>query len=150
VQDLGGVSALPYYAAIDLEPRTTGNDMTRTLPVPASPTTPYTKDRFLPVHSARLSPGPVERRSIHAPGLPAIFLIGDDSRSRAWLRGRIDALRALHAVGLVVEVDSPQALQSLRRLAAGLTLTASPGDDLAMRLHLDHYPVLITATGIEP
>jgi integrating conjugative element protein (TIGR03765 family) len=37
----------------------------------------------------------------------------------------------------------------LRRLAPGLTLAPASGDDFAQRLGLRHYPVLITATGIE-
>jgi integrating conjugative element protein (TIGR03765 family) len=79
-----------------------------------------------------------------------MFLLGDDERSRAWLRSHVETLRALHAVGFVVQVDSEAALQSLRQLAADLTLTPASGDDLAQRLGLTHYPVLITATAIEP
>ena len=37
----------------------------------------------------------------------------------------------------------------LRRLAPGLTLSPASGDDLAQRLGLRHYPVLITSTGVE-
>ncbi|KJS66071.1 MAG: hypothetical protein JL55_37630, partial [Pseudomonas sp. BICA1-14] len=74
---------------------------------------------------------------------------GDDARSRAWLRQRHAALRELGAVGLVVNVESTAALVDLRRLAPGLTLAPASGDDLAQRLGLHHYPVLITATGIE-
>ena len=104
---------------------------------------------MLPVHSVRLSPGEVTHRVIQAPGLIPIFLVGDDDRSRAWLRQRASALRDLGAVGLVVQVESPQALASLRALAPGLTLAPVSGDELAQRLGLRHYPVLVTATGIE-
>ena len=104
---------------------------------------------MLPVRSTQLSPGEVQRRVIRAPGLTALFLIGDDERSRAWLRQRQAALRELQAVGLVVNVESMAALTALRRLAPGLTLSPASGDDLAQRLGLRHYPVLITATGVE-
>ena len=108
---------------------------------------------FVPAHfvqrSASLSPGDVTRRVIHAPGLTPLFLVGDDDRSRAWLRQRAQALRDLGAVGLVVQVESPQALAALRALAPGLTLAPVSGDELAQRLGLRHYPVLVTATGIE-
>ena len=104
---------------------------------------------MLPVRSTQLSPGEVQRRVIRAPGLTALFLIGDDERSRAWLRQRQAALRELQAVGLVVNVESMAALTALRRLAPGLTLSPVSGDDLAQRLGLRHYPVLITATGVE-
>jgi integrating conjugative element protein (TIGR03765 family) len=51
---------------------------------------------------------------------------------------------------MVVNVSTPEALAALRRLAPGLMLSPVSGDDLAQRLGLQHYPVLITATGIEP
>ena len=105
---------------------------------------------MLPVRSVWLSPGEEPRRVIRAPGLSPLFLVGDDDRSRAWLRQRHKILRELHAVGLVVNVTTPEALAALRRLAPGLMLSPASGDDLAQRLRLRHYPVLITATGIEP
>jgi integrating conjugative element protein (TIGR03765 family) len=104
---------------------------------------------MLPVRSARLTPGRVERRVIQAPGLRPLFLIGDDERSHAWLRRRADTLRELGAIGLVVNVESQAALETLRRLASGLILSPVAADDLAQRLGLRHYPVLVTATGIE-
>jgi hypothetical protein len=82
---------------------------------------------MLPVRSARLSPGDEPRRVIRAPGLTPLFLVGDDDRSRAWLRQRRAALQELRAVGLVVNVDArgpgraaparsrPDALAGLRR-----------------------------------
>jgi hypothetical protein len=59
-------------------------------------------------------------------------------------------IREQHAVGLVANVASIAALDQLRRLAPDLTLSPVSGDDLARRLGLRHYPVLISATGIEP
>jgi integrating conjugative element protein (TIGR03765 family) len=79
-----------------------------------------------------------------------MFLLGDDERSRAWLRTHVEKLRTLHAVGFIVQVESEAALRSLRQLAPDLTLAPAAGDDLARRLNLTHYPVLITATAIEP
>ncbi len=104
---------------------------------------------MLPVRSDRLSQGDEPRRVIQAPGLTPMFLVGDDERSRAWLRERGHILRDLNAVGLVVNVETAEALANLRKLAGSLTLSPSSGDDLAGRLGLRHYPVLITATGIE-
>jgi integrating conjugative element protein (TIGR03765 family) len=151
VHDGGGVSALPYYRALNLKARK--SDHTGTSPAPAVPVPPtarYSEADLLPVHSTRLTPGAVTRRAIHVPGLTPIFLIGDDARSRAWLREHLGKLRALRAVGFVVQVESEEALRSLRRLAANLQLVPASGDDLAQRLDLHHYPVLITATAIEP
>jgi integrating conjugative element protein (TIGR03765 family) len=148
VEDRGGVSALPYYQALDLQPRD-GNTPPSRIQLPPPPSRQFDEADMLTVHSARLSPGEVTRRVIQAPGLTPVFLIGDDDRSRAWLRQRAPALRNLGAVGLVVQVESPQALASLRALAPGLTLAPVSGDELAQRLGLRHYPVLVTATSIE-
>lgn len=146
VGDDGGVSALPYYRALNLLPDT------QAAIAPTASTTPHAPYReadLLPVHSACLTPGRVPPRTLRAPGLSPFFLIGDDAPSRAWLHARGDTLRTLNAVGLVVNVGSAQALAALRLDAPGLTLVPASGDDIATRLSLAHYPVLVTATGIE-
>lgn len=148
VEDRGGVSALPYYQALDLLPRTGGASSPR-VGRSRQPDRRFSEADMLPVRSVRLSPGDVARRVIQAPGLTPIFLIGDDDRSRGWLHQRVRTLRDVGAVGLAVQVETPQALASLRAQAPGLTLAPVSGDDLAQRLGLHHYPVLITATGIE-
>lgn len=153
VEDRGGVSALPYYQA--LNPQEAGPAQ-RPAATPANPSPPRmgsaigAEATMLPVRSARLTPGDEPRRVIRAPGLTPLFLVGDDERSRAWLRQRRAALTELRAVGMVVNVATPEALAGLRRLVPGLTLAPATGDDMAQRLGLRHYPVLITATGIEP
>lgn len=143
VEDRGGDSALPYYRSLNPQPDQA------TPPAPRVGNAADAEAAMLPVRSTQLSPGKVQRRVIRAPGLTALFLIGDDERSRAWLRQRQAALRELQAVGLVVNVESMAALTALRRLAPGLTLSPASGDDLAQRLGLRHYPVLITSTGVE-
>ncbi|ATN36806.1 integrating conjugative element protein (plasmid) [Rhizobium sp. ACO-34A] len=147
VEDHGGVSALPFYQAFDLPPKQ-GQPLPPITIAPL-PAKPYSEADMLPVRSERLSPGEEPRRVIQAPGLTPIFLIGDDNRSRSWLGERGEILRDLNAIGLVVNVETPEALAELRKLTGGLTLSPSSGDDLAGRLGLRHYPVLITATGIE-
>ena len=109
----------------------------------------YSEEDMLPVRSTSLSPGSVERQTLSATGLPAFFLIGDDQRSRNWLKQRLHVLVKMNAVGLVVNVESKSALDRLRQAAAGLTLTPVSADDLAHRLNLRHYPALITANSIE-
>lgn len=150
VADLGGASALPYYRALHLQPPAPKSTATiRHYPAPRTPATPVSEAAFLPVRSSRLTPGVVAPRVIAAPGLTPMFLIGDERRSRTWLVDHLSVLRTLRAVGLVVEVRDGVGLQSLRALAPGLTLTPVSADDLAERLRLTHYPVLITATAIE-
>ena len=147
VEDRGGDSALPYYQSLNPQP----DQATPPAPMPA-PRVGNAADAeaaMLPVRSTQLSPGEVQHRVIRAPGLMPLFLVGDDERSRAWLHQRQAALRELGAVGLVVHVESAAALAELRRLAVGLNLSPASGDDLAQRLGLRHYPVLITPTGVE-
>lgn len=143
VEDHGGAPAQPYYEALTPEPA--GN--------PSSPpTSPPRIDEgtMLPVRSTLLSAGTVQPREIQAPGLTPFFVIGDEERSRQWLRLHAARLRSLHAVGLVVNVETTEALIALRALAPDLLLSPTPGNDLAQRLGLRTYPALITATGIEP
>lgn len=150
VRDVGGASAVPYYEPLSVQSPAAGP----TLSGAASPPVPTDAhanalDPF-PVHSLRLSPGPVVPRSLDVPGLSPIFLVGDDVLSRGWLTEHAQKLRALHAVGFVVEVASRDAFESLERLAAGLTLSPVSGDELAERLKIEHYPVLVTATRLGP
>lgn len=143
VEDHGGVPAAPFYEALTPEPGEAPS------PLPANPRQ-ADESAMLPVRSSLLSPGDVPARAIQAPGLTPVFIVGDDDRSRQWLRQRASHLRSLHAVGLVVNVEIAEALSALRALAPGLLLSPTPGDDLARRLGLRTYPALITATGIEP
>ena len=149
VEDRGGVSALPYYQTLNLQPRTPEEAPVVPPMMPPAPSGANGAAGRLPVRSLLLTPGAVTRRVIQAPGLSPIFLIGDDARSRAWLQQRIEPLRKLNAIGLIVNVESSAALDELRGLAPGLVLVPVSGDDLAQRLGLSHYPALITATGIE-
>lgn len=148
VEDAGGQSAQPYYRRLHLPER----NATRNLGLPAAPpapAAPYSEAQMLPVRSGRLQPGRVLPKVIRAPGLQPMFLIGDDSLSRTWLKDRLPLLTRLGAIGIVVQVESTSALEELRGLARGLVLVPASGDDLAQRLGLQHYPVLITATGTE-
>ena len=148
VEDRGGASALPYYEALNLQPR--GGGAARSpIPMPQVSATPADEAAMLPARSAKLTPGTVARRVIEAPGLRPFVLIGDDKASQDWLQRHAASLRERGAVGLVVNVETPQALARLRALAPGVPLAPVAGDDLAQRLGLRHYPALITATGIE-
>lgn len=147
VEDAGGVSAQPYYQALGLQAHKADAPLPRSEP----PTRGlrFAEADLLPVRSVLLAPGVVTPRVIRASGLTPVFLVGDDTRSRVWLRRRAIELRGLNAVGLVVQVETAQALAALRGLAPGLTLAPVSGDELAQRLGVRHYPVLITATSIE-
>ncbi|VFR51127.1 FIG00954712: hypothetical protein [plant metagenome] len=148
VEDRGGASALPYYEALNLQPRRHGA-APPTMVVPKAPPSSGGEASMLPVRSPRLTPGTVARRVIEAPGLRPFFLVGDDEVSHAWLRRQAPTLRERGAAGLVVNVETAAGLARLRTLAPGVALSPVAADDLAERLGMRHYPVLITSTGIE-
>ncbi|GLO16738.1 MULTISPECIES: integrating conjugative element protein [Pseudomonas] len=110
---------------------------------------PRRLDWVLPVHSARLTPGEVPRRALDLPGMVPLFLVGADAASLAWLAQHAPALKRLGANGLAVEVADEAALQRIQAVAPALSIWPISGDDIAERLELEHYPVLITPTGLE-
>ena len=138
IEDRGGSSALPYYQDIAPEP-------TNSPPV----VTGVRAGGAFPVATPELSPGPVQGRVINAAGLQPMFIVGDDPASQAWLKQKLPQLQGLQAVGLAVNVSNAARLQEIRRWAPGLQVMPVPASDIAGRLGLQHYPVLITATGIE-
>ena len=141
VADLGGEPAAGLFAA--LEPAT--NDISS----PSVSAVPLTLALF-PVVSTRLHPGEVTAQKMTLPGMAPLFLLGDDPLSLRWLRENQARLRSLHATGLVVSVASAARFQALQALAGTLTLLPVSGDDLAQRLHLSAYPVLVTDHGLSP
>ncbi|PBQ09392.1 integrating conjugative element protein [Pseudomonas syringae] len=104
---------------------------------------------ILPIHSSHLSPGKIASRALNMPGLRPFFLVGDDPRSLTWLRQRAAELQELGAAGLAVEVADTEALAQIRAAAPGITILPVNGNDIATRLQIEHYPVLITATSLE-
>ncbi|WP_340621531.1 integrating conjugative element protein [Xenorhabdus siamensis] len=138
IADLGGKDASPFYEGIHAQP-----DAVSALP-PASLPEKSGEAAMLPVNTPELTPGTVISRPLQLPGIGALFLIGDDPESHQWLSQH--ALAKLHAVGLVVNVREIAGLQALRTLAPGLHLSPASGTELARRLQLQHYPVLITET----
>lgn len=146
VEDMGGTSALSYYRTLNLP---SDDQSAKPMTLPTVRLNPYSEADMLPVKSEHLSPGKVENRVTNVPGLVPLFLVGDDNLSRRWLAARADLLREISAIGLVVNVQHIKALTELRELGSGLEMVPTSADDLALRMGVKHYPVLITATGIE-
>ncbi|WP_300731737.1 integrating conjugative element protein [Pseudomonas sp.] len=140
VEDRGGVSALPYYQDLAPEPADR---------LPPPPSIGIRDAGAFPVRSALLSPGQEQGRVINAPGLQPMFLVGDDEQSKAWLLQRRELLQQLNAVGLVTNVASAERLAEVQRWAEGLQIAPVQADDLAQRLGIRHYPLLITATTLQ-
>lgn len=148
VADHGGQPARPYYEPINAAQVSQAEGYSARRQARARG--PVTEADMLPVVSEALAPGTVTTRRIHLPDfMTPFFLIGADDLSRRWLKQRGPRLRELHAVGLVVDVETAAQLKQLRRLGNGLVLRPVAGDDIAKRLDLSHYPVLITPNGIQ-
>lgn len=146
VADHGGEPARPYFVAIGMAGVPESEGYVSEPQVPFS----ISEQDMVPVSSSLLTPGRVESRTLELPpGTTPFFLVGDDALSLAWLEQRGDILRSMYAVGLVVNVGDLQGLERLRRAAAGLELRPVSGDDLAGRVGISHYPVLITASRLE-
>jgi integrating conjugative element protein (TIGR03765 family) len=105
---------------------------------------------WLPIQSPGLTPGEVEARSHERPFARPFFLIGSDMRSRQWLEDHRDRLKALGAVGMLVQADTLEDLRAIADLAQGLPILPASASDIAKALGIAHYPVVITAHGIEP
>lgn len=142
VADLGGQSTAEYFAGINNQEEALSTSQVLTLSTPD-------KASVLPIRTPELSPGPLEARSLSMPGIRSIFLIGDDDLSRHWLALRRDRLVQLNAVGYVVNIVSKAAWDDLQHQANGLELLPVSGSDLAVRLGISHYPVLISEKGLE-
>ncbi|WP_435633453.1 integrating conjugative element protein [Carnimonas bestiolae] len=149
VADHGGRPARPFFAAISgsgvntptqTEPKNQAGH-----PMPAA-----SEADMLPVSSEHLTPGRVSPQRLQLPrGFQPFFIVGNDGLSVRWLEQRGEALREMHAVGLIVNVASTQELEALKHVGGNLEMHPVKGDDLAQRLRISHYPVLISAQGLE-
>jgi len=104
---------------------------------------------LLPIRSPGLSPGPVQARSHDRPFSRPFFLIGSDDLSRQWLLKHRDRLKAIGAVGMLVQAETLEDLRATAELSRGLPIMPASGSDIAAALHIAHYPVLVTSRGIE-
>ncbi|WP_051302423.1 integrating conjugative element protein [Sedimenticola selenatireducens] len=104
---------------------------------------------LLPIRSPGLSPGPVRARSQDRRFARPFFLIGSDPASRQWLLQHRDRLKSMGAVGMLVQAETRADLQAIASLSGGLPIMPASAVDIATALNLTHYPVLITAQGIE-
>lgn len=140
----GGVSALRYYDSLSVE---SGEKAIQ--PLPDIHLQKPGQFSAFPVVS-QLTPGTVKAKTLSASGLvQPIFMIGYDKLSAQWLSERYRTLKALNALGLVVNVPTAEAMAELQSIAPDLMLQPISGDDLAKHIGVKHYPVLITKTSIE-
>ncbi|MFP1915986.1 integrating conjugative element protein [Lonsdalea quercina] len=144
VGDFGGDPTAPFFEAINAG-NDTGAEVSQT---PSPRSAPVLISDMLPVSTPEMSPGTVEARALNLIGMPPVFVLGDDAVSRQWLIHHASDLRRLQATGLIISVRDERGLNALRQLAPDIVMVPVSGSVLSHRLSLEHYPVLITATGI--
>ncbi len=106
-------------------------------------------EAWLPIQSPGLTLGSVHAMSHDRPFARPFFLIGSDMRSRQWLQDHRDRLKEIGAVGMLVQADTLDDLRMITELADGLSILPASASDIAKALGISHYPVLISAHGIE-
>lgn len=146
VRDPAGDVTQPYFQATGLP---INNRVQAERAIHADLSTFADQAWILPISSSQLSPGQITPRALNMPGLRPFFLVSDDPQSLTWLRQRATELQEMGAAGLAVEVADTEALARIRAAAPGITILPVNGNDIATRLQIEHYPVLITATSLE-
>ncbi len=122
---------------------TTANRPRKTLPTRAMPS-------VYPVITKALTPGVVKASATKQPHLQQpLFVVGYDSLSLRWLKTFHATLLKHQAVGLVVNIDNAQQLETLKAAAPGLEIYPGPGTQLAQEIGLTQYPALISNNRIE-
>ena len=117
---------------------------------------PATLGNLLPIRSPGLVVGDTADSQLSPEALARLaqgnprpfFLIGSDAVSVQWLATHHDTLRALGAVGMLVQADTEADVRRIAEVAQGLSISLGSGSDLAAALGIHHYPVLITRDGI--
>ncbi len=106
--------------------------------------------QYLPIRSPSLTRGPAEARKLTTRFLQPLFLVGSDLDSLRWLEANRARLARMHAIGLLVQAETPAEVQAVTAAAHGFQLLPASGEVFAAELGIRHYPVLITREGIGP
>lgn len=145
VSDYGGNSMGEFYDMLDPQ-----DEYSETQHQQLATENVLTHDgMYLPVHSNRLSPSEFASYPVDYPTLQPFIIIGNDALSIKWLKARANDLETIPGlVGVVVNIDDANQLNTLKTLT-NIPLYAMPGDELAERFDITHYPALITHQSVE-
>ncbi len=145
IYDSGQTRALaPYLEILESSERVTNSQSIRSPKLGAADI-----QTLLPIRSPGLSPGTVPSRAHNRPFARPFFLIGSDTRSRQWLVKHRERLKAIGAVGMLVQAETREDLQATANLSGGLPIMPASATDIAKALGISHYPVLVSSQGIE-
>lgn len=137
-------SMVPYLEILESSERVTNSQPIRSPKLGAADI-----QMLLPIRTPRLSPGPVQSRVHNRPFARPFFLIGSDPVSRQWLVKHRERLKAIGAVGMLVQAETWEDLQATANLSGGLPIMPTSAADIATALNISHYPVLVSSQGIE-
>jgi integrating conjugative element protein (TIGR03765 family) len=104
-----------------------------------------------PVRTPSMRPGALQQNQALKlqSWLPTpVFLVGTDDYSKQWMVRNRDFLARQKAAGIVIDADNLAAFRSIQQVGQGLPMAPSSAEDLARRLRLSVYPVLIRADGV--
>ena len=104
--------------------------------------------QLLPIHSPDLTPGPVPTVVAPRPFVAPLFIFGSDLLSLRWVAARRDELKAVGAVGLLVEAPDAASLSRVLEVTGDLPIIPASDSDLSRNLELSHYPALVTQEGV--
>jgi len=103
-----------------------------------------TFDNF-PIKTKEMTPGYVKPTKLNLSMLPQpIFVIGSDDMSLNWLKKYQKRLKAVNAIGMLVQANNKTDYEQVQRIANGLTILPMSGEVVAQQLKIYHYPLLIT------
>ena len=116
--DIGTLA--PYYETLTSPAKNQGTQLDASRSVDVGR---FDVNRYLPVRTPQMSPGKVARRALdHAPTAP-IIIIGSDAISKHWLAKHRERLMELGAVGLLVQAERIEDLETIARLGRDLKIT---------------------------
>lgn len=98
---------------------------------------------------SNLTVGVVEPYAHHMTVTRPVFILGSDGLSIEWLIKNRQHLASINALGIVTNVDSPEAAERIKSWVPELTVVAVPVDEFTRLYRLTHYPVLIDQEGVK-
>lgn len=106
-----------------------------------------------PIRTPSMSVGPIsanEARDIPAGLLTKpLFIIGYDRVSLSWLEQNLEVLAQKQALGMMVNVETPEQFAKVQSIAQGkVVIHPLSGEHLASSIKLYHYPAFIDHGGL--
>ena len=149
-------SIAPYLEPISVTPTERPWLNKKSTPPIVQPSDQWNWSAYLPIQTLQMQPGPLptfqltpKQRTLLSRLSPPLFLIGADDISQRWLQQNRLSLQRLGAIGLLVQADTAADIQHLQTLAQGLLLIPASATTLVPVFGLSHYPVLLSAQGIQ-